>query len=91
MKSVTKPIVVPFHANSQGHDPFNRWLAPIEAFAARSNSDCRNPFGQVMRATSALVASPRPKCTTGAPITCFCTCRPVRTSTSPPIPNELIR
>ena len=55
MKSVTKLISVPFQANSHGHDPFSRWLAPIDESAARSNSDCRKPFGQVMRATSARV------------------------------------
>ncbi len=91
MKSVTKLISVPFHANSHGQDPFNRWLAPIEESAARSNSDCRKPLGHVIRATSARMASPRPKCTTGAATTCFWTCNPVRTSTSPPTPNELIR
>ena len=29
MKSVTKPISRPFHANSHGHDPLSRWLAGI--------------------------------------------------------------
>ncbi len=56
-----------------------------------SNSDWRMPFGQVIRTTSARVASPRPKCTTGAAIGSFWACRPVRTSISPPMPNELMR
>ncbi len=55
-----------------------------------SNSACGTPFGQTIRVTSTLVRVPRPTCTDGPVIVCFCTRRPDRTSTSPPMPNELI-
>ena len=91
MRSVTKAISRPFQANSQGHEPLRRCVAATVVSAAVSNSDCMTPFGQTMRTTSACAASPRPKWTTGASIVCFCTCRPVRSSTSPPMPKELMR
>ncbi len=88
---MTNAISLPFQANSHGHEPFRRCPAAITVSACRSNSDWSTPFGHVIRATSAREASPIPKCTTGEAITFFCAWRPVRISTSPPIPNELIR
>jgi hypothetical protein len=90
-RSVTNDISRPFHAKSHGQDPFSRCVALTACPAPVSNSAWRIPFGQVMRATSARSASPSPKWTIGEAMTCFWTCNPVRSSISPPIPNELMR
>ena len=68
-RAALKPLFLWMHRHGVGLVEIHRQGTKAETNV--SNSDWSTPLGQVIRTTSAPVASPSPKWTIGDAITCF--------------------